>query len=88
MLVTVHTIGLAYADWCLVLPFSLVGCPPGQYHTAVNDMWVCSECDIGYYQAKAGSTSCVQCPNRYTTVSHGSRLLDQCLGKMTNKHLK
>ena len=38
--------------------FSLVGlCPPGQYHTVVNDVWACSECDIGYYQTRTGYAS-------------------------------
>ena len=35
----------------LCFHFSLVGlCPPGQYHTVVNDVWACSGCDIEYYK--------------------------------------
>ncbi|KAB0799990.1 hypothetical protein PPYR_07870 [Photinus pyralis] len=70
-------------------------CPPGTHsrrrilkptkhhpNTTITHMTLrphCRSCSIGHYQANYGQLSCRACPDGYTTPSHKSTSLEECI---------
>ncbi|XP_078690832.1 uncharacterized protein LOC144921571 isoform X2 [Branchiostoma floridae x Branchiostoma belcheri] len=54
-----------------------VGCGTGRYYNGSQDD--CARCPVGTYQDQFGQTSCIPCPEGFTTVREEARNLTKCL---------
>ncbi|XP_035694585.1 sushi, von Willebrand factor type A, EGF and pentraxin domain-containing protein 1-like [Branchiostoma floridae] len=54
-----------------------VGCGTGRYYDGEQDD--CVSCPVGTYQTQFGQTSCIPCPEGFTTIREEARNLTKCL---------
>ena len=40
----------------------------------------CFPCTFGFFQSKAGQSSCIQCPDAKSTLAEGAVLVSECRG--------
>ncbi|XP_067681709.1 sushi, von Willebrand factor type A, EGF and pentraxin domain-containing protein 1-like [Haliotis asinina] len=51
-------------------------CKPGMF--SATRVMPCSPCDIGHYQDRWGSRSCLECPGGKTTLNQEAKSIDKC----------
>ncbi|CAH1274490.1 NOTCH2 [Branchiostoma lanceolatum] len=54
-----------------------IGCGTGRYYDGDQDD--CVSCPVGTYQNQFGQTSCIPCPEGFTTIREEARNLTKCL---------
>lgn len=57
-----------------------VQCMRGAFHQIRSNR--CERCDVGYFSALNGQTSCQQCPINQSTKMKGAKSIEECISML------